>query len=410
MASNTRPRVTIFRNGRTSDGKVIACPDTMERLILVASNCLGLTATHVFTAKGGRIEDASLIRDDEILYISENEPFIDPKFSRSGQSTVMMCSHEKANGVLQNDWITLNVGGRHFMTNRRTLVGRDSESMLARMFADDDLPWSSSVDHTGAYLIDRSPVYFEPILNYLRHGQLIMDDGLNPSGVLEEAKFFGIQSLIKPLEEMVQNKEPPGDHTPMKRWEFIRMLQCAPSKYDLRCQGMNFEGADLSKLDLKYINFTMSNLSSANLSGANLSYCTLERANLSAAKLDGANLRGVKMVLANLENASLRGCNFEDPAGTKANMEGVNMKGVNLENSQMAGVNLRVATLKNANLQNSNLRWAILAGTDLENCNLTGCDLQDANLRGANVKNATFEEMLTPLHMSQSVAGNYPSR
>lgn len=45
-----------------------------------------------------------------------------------------------------------------------------------------------------------------------------------------------------------------------------------------------------------------------------------------------------------------------------------------------------------------------------QNCNLTGCDLQDANLRGANVKNATFEEMLTPLHMSQSVAGNYPSR
>ena len=42
--------------------QVIACPDTMERLILVASNCLGLTATHVFTAQGGRIEDASLIR------------------------------------------------------------------------------------------------------------------------------------------------------------------------------------------------------------------------------------------------------------------------------------------------------------------------------------------------------------
>ena len=42
--------------------QVIACPDTMERLILVASNCLGLTATHVFTAQGGRIDDASLIR------------------------------------------------------------------------------------------------------------------------------------------------------------------------------------------------------------------------------------------------------------------------------------------------------------------------------------------------------------
>lgn len=39
----------------------------------------------------------------------------------------------------------------------------------------------------------------------------------------------------------------------------------------------------------------------------------------------------------------------------------------------------------------------------LQNCNLTGCDLQEANLRGANTKNAKFEDMITPLHMSQSV-------
>lgn len=39
----------------------------------------------------------------------------------------------------------------------------------------------------------------------------------------------------------------------------------------------------------------------------------------------------------------------------------------------------------------------------LQNCDLSGCDLQEANLRGSNVKGAIFEEMLTPLHMSQSV-------
>ena len=45
-----------------------------------------------------------------------------------------------------------------------------------------DQGWFSSVDETGAYLIDRSPQYFEPILNYLRHGRLIMDKNINPMG------------------------------------------------------------------------------------------------------------------------------------------------------------------------------------------------------------------------------------
>lgn len=38
-----------------------------------------------------------------------------------------------------------------------------------------------------------------------------------------------------------------------------------------------------------------------------------------------------------------------------------------------------------------------------QNCDLSGSDLQEANLRGANLKDATFEFMLTPLHMSQTV-------
>lgn len=44
------------------------------------------------------------------------------------------------------------------------------------------IEWYSSVDGSGAYLIDRSPRYFEPILNYLRHGQLVLDKDINPEG------------------------------------------------------------------------------------------------------------------------------------------------------------------------------------------------------------------------------------
>jgi hypothetical protein len=55
------------------------------------------------------------------------------------------------------------------------------------MFAEGDngfIMTPSNVDRNGAYLIDRSPTYFEPILNYLRNGQLIFDNNVNPEGKL----------------------------------------------------------------------------------------------------------------------------------------------------------------------------------------------------------------------------------
>lgn len=78
------------------------------------------------------------------------------------------------------EWVKLNVGGKYFTTSRSTLVSKEPTSMLARMFNNTMNP--SNIDETGAYLIDRSPTYFEPILNYLRNGQLIFDNNVNPAG------------------------------------------------------------------------------------------------------------------------------------------------------------------------------------------------------------------------------------
>lgn len=54
------------------------------------------------------------------------------------------------------------------------------------MFAEGEqgfLMTPSNVDGNGAFLIDRSPTYFEPILNYLRNSQLIYDSNVNPEGI-----------------------------------------------------------------------------------------------------------------------------------------------------------------------------------------------------------------------------------
>ena len=88
--------------------------------------------------------------------------------------------------------------GQLFLTSRATLL-KAPDSMLFKLFAGESMP--SAKDEQGAFLIDRTPEYFKPILNYLRTGELVIDSGANVKGILAEAKFFGIQSLIDQYEE-----------------------------------------------------------------------------------------------------------------------------------------------------------------------------------------------------------------
>lgn len=247
-------RATVFKSGRTEGGKVIAVGGSIPDLLSKASEKLDFNVTALYTSTGGLIDDADLIRDDEVLYASGGEPFARPrswafaqavggKVYREESETKEPLVHSSHQEVCnQSEWVHLNVGGKLFTTTVTTLTRTDGDSMLARMFMHGDVEWQSAVDETGAYLIDRSPLYFEPILNYLRHGLLVLDKSVNPEGVLEEAKFFGLTSLIEQLEDVIEREQPPDDSTPINRRELVMALMVTPTNKELRCQvhGLTF--------------------------------------------------------------------------------------------------------------------------------------------------------------------------
>jgi hypothetical protein len=75
------------------------------------------------------------------------------------------------------------------------------------------------------------------------------------SGVLEEARFFGIESLVPQLESLIQSSQRSRDNVPLTRRDVVNALILTPYTAELRFQGVNLAGSDLSRLDLRYINF-----------------------------------------------------------------------------------------------------------------------------------------------------------
>eukprot|EP00051_Salpingoeca_urceolata_P034338 m.24674 g.24674 ORF g.24674 m.24674 type:complete len:629 (+) comp7567_c0_seq1:238-2124(+) len=393
-------RVVIKLPGAAS-GKVVAVPRSLAELVEAAKCKLSTDdVTHFTLPNGARISDLDVIRDDDVLVAVGRRCGDSLQGPPCATGSEASRSEDGAALTTAADWIRLNVGGTVMATTRQTLC-RDPESALARMFSNTS-SWHSHTDHTGAFLIDRSPEYFEPVLNLLRDGELRIPVGVNAQGVLAEAEYFGLQSLIPNIEAYVQ-KEHSGTCV-FTRDEVARILLKTSTQAALRFQGLDLSGVDLSGFDLRSCNFKLAKLQGCNLSNCNLENSCFELADLSAACLDGSNMMGCLLPRANLKDASLRKVNFHDPSQcTHASLEGACLKNADLEESNLSCVNLRVASLKGASLLNCNLRCASLAGCDLGDCDLSGCNLQGCNLRGANVVGATFAGMHTAVHMTQSV-------
>jgi uncharacterized protein YjbI with pentapeptide repeats len=487
-----KKRVTLYLNGTTwrqTTGRVILVPKKFVELLQLATQKLTLRtpATRLFNRHGGEVDEIELIQNDDVLFVSCGEDFLDicgarvdltpmhvpftsnsngpngpnangissPKPIRrlrrcsspalphvsddatgagsdavvtsvvttSIETAVELLATVAENGadekpstspppvvsappsvvvstaavvapprasvgaqsILHDAWVRLNVGGRIFVTTRSTLT-HNGNNMLSFMFGND---WNSATDETGAYLIDRSPEYFAPLLNYLRCGRLILDPGVSALNVLEEARFFGLDELEQQLEQLARQDDP--DTASFTRKAFASMLLNSNRHSQLRARGLNFEDADLSHLDLSGINFARAKFARADLTGAIMDKCNLQEADLREANLTGASLRGAVMGGANLEGANMRGVNLSSD-DIRTNLESANLKNTLLEDAIMSGGSFRCCNFRDSNLANADLGRSDLAGANFEGANLRGANLGKTNLKGCNLRLASFDQ------------------
>ncbi|XP_078350460.1 BTB/POZ domain-containing adapter for CUL3-mediated RhoA degradation protein 3-like [Oculina patagonica] len=110
----------------------------------------------------------------------------------------------KLENVLFSSTVKLNVGGHHFTTSVQTLT-KDPNSMLAAMFSG---KFEMRPSEDGSFFIDRDGTHFRFILNYLRHGELILPDSAAFLKELEaEAKFYQIQGILNQMKLAFEQSE-----------------------------------------------------------------------------------------------------------------------------------------------------------------------------------------------------------
>mmetsp|Transcript_27567 Transcript_27567/g.30695 ORF Transcript_27567/g.30695 Transcript_27567/m.30695 type:complete len:295 (+) Transcript_27567:3-887(+) len=95
--------------------------------------------------------------------------------------------------------VKLNVGGRKYQTKTSTLTMYPN-SLLARMFCNENLASITQPNSDGEYFIDRNGRYFEYILDFYRIGKMIVPTTVPTEALQEEIDFFQLPISVDELQ------------------------------------------------------------------------------------------------------------------------------------------------------------------------------------------------------------------
>ena len=134
-------------------------------------------------------------------------PQIQPQQQQQRPNSVKTLSQPRELDLSLNQELApvyIDVGGCAYTSTLDTLT-RHTDSRLAKLF-NGSLPIVHD-DKKNNYFIDRDGASFRHILNYLRTSKLILPDNFDEfEQLLEEARWFELDSLVKLIEDFAEQK------------------------------------------------------------------------------------------------------------------------------------------------------------------------------------------------------------
>uniref|UniRef100_A0A914E615 Uncharacterized protein n=1 Tax=Acrobeloides nanus TaxID=290746 RepID=A0A914E615_9BILA len=102
--------------------------------------------------------------------------------------------------------IKLNVGGENFSTLQSTLTSIP-DSYFTRLLSGEATCYT---DETGAIFLDRDPVLFRKILQFLRTHSISSFTGIDKKLIRDEVEFYGITPLLEYLNDQARKRAYPS--------------------------------------------------------------------------------------------------------------------------------------------------------------------------------------------------------
>ena len=93
-----------------------------------------------------------------------------------------------------NNIIYLNIGGYKYTTTKHTLIKEGETNFFSGLLSGS---FPVTKDKDGYYFIDRNGRYFEPILEYMRSGDICISSSINLKNLVNESKFYMIDLPIE---------------------------------------------------------------------------------------------------------------------------------------------------------------------------------------------------------------------